>query len=511
MTGLIISGERRMTKAELAERAARAATAFSDLGIAENDTIALMLRNDFAFFEVTAAAALLGAYAVPLNWHSVTEEALYVLEDCGARLLVVHADLYPVIAAHLPAGVTAVLVPTPPEVAAAYGLAEEACQVPEDALQWSDWIEGRETWTGPPQALRSSMIYTSGTTGRPKGVRRQPASPEDAARIAAAVPPGLGFRPGKEVRAVVTGPLYHSGPNSYCRLAMQLDGLMVLQPRFDAEELLSLIQEHRLSHMHVVPTMFLRLLKLPAEVRARYDVSTLEFVVHGGSPCAPEVKRRMIEWWGPVIGEYYGATETGIAIFCDSHQALAKPGTVGSTVPGGEVRIRGDDGEELPIGEIGEIYLRIAGYAGFTYHGKDEKRREIGWDDLVTVGDVGYLDEDGYLFLCDRKNDMVISGGVNIYPAEIEAALGSLAGVHDCAVFGIPHEEFGEQVCAYVEPEAGAKLSPDTVRQHLAERVAGFKIPRVIEFRSDLPREDSGKIFKRRLRDPYWQGTGRKI
>ena len=170
MTGLIISGERRMTKVELAGRAARAATAFSDLGIAENDTIALMLRNDFAFFEVTAAAALLGAYAVPLNWHSVTEEALYVLEDCGARLLIVHADLYPVIAAHLPAGVTAVLVPTPPEVSAAYGLAEEACQVPEVALQWSDWIEGRETWTGPPQALRSSMIYTSGTTGRPKGV-----------------------------------------------------------------------------------------------------------------------------------------------------------------------------------------------------------------------------------------------------------------------------------------------------------------------------------------------------
>jgi len=219
----------------------------------------------------------------------------------------------------------------------------------------------------------------------------------------------------------------------------------------------------------------------------------------------------MIDWWGPVIGEYYGATETGIVIFNDSRQALAKPGTVGTPIRGGEVRIRGDDGNEVGVGEIGEIYLRIASYPDFTYHGKDDKRREIGWNDLVTVGDMGYLDEDGYLFLCDRKNDMVISGGVNIYPAEIEAALGSLAGVHDCAVFGIPHEDFGEELCAYVEPEAGAKLSAQAVRQHLGEHVAAFKIPKIIEFRSNLPREDSGKIFKRRLRDPYWQDTGRNI
>jgi long-chain acyl-CoA synthetase len=511
MAGLIISGERQMTQAELAERAAAAATAFSGLGIGENDTIALMLRNDFAFFEVAAAAALLGAYAVPLNWHSVTEEALYVLKDCGARVLIVHADLYPVIAAHLPAGVTPLLVPSPPEVAAAYGLAEEACQVPEDALRWSDWIADREPWTGPPQALRSNMIYTSGTTGRPKGVRRQPASPENTVRIAETVALGFGFRPGKEVRVVITGPMYHSAPNTYGLRAAQQEGLVVLQPRFDAEDLLRLIDAHRLTHMHVVPTMFIRLLKLPAEVRERYDVSSLEFVVHGAAPCPAEVKKSMIDWWGPVIGEYYGATETGIVIFNDSRQALAKPGTVGTPIRGGEVRIRGDDGNEVGVGEIGEIYLRIASYPDFTYHGKDDKRREIGWNDLVTVGDMGYLDEDGYLFLCDRKNDMVISGGVNIYPAEIEAALGSLAGVHDCAVFGIPHENFGEELCAYVEPEAGAKLSAQAVRQHLGEHVAAFKIPKIIEFRSNLPREDSGKIFKRRLRDPYWQDTGRNI
>ncbi len=511
MAGLIISGERQLTQDELAQRAASAATAFSDLGIGENDTIAMMLRNDFALFEVAAAAALLGAYAVPINWHSVTEEALYMLEDCGARVIVMHADLYPVLAGDLPAGVTALLVPTPPEVTAAYGLAAEACVLPPGTLDWNAWSSGHEPWSGPLQRLRANIIYTSGTTGRPKGVRRRPATPENAARITETVAHGFGFLPGQEIRAAITGPMYHSAPNSYGLRAVQQPGLVVLQPRFDAEELLRLIDIHRLSHMHMVPTMFMRLLKLPAEVRSRYDVSSLEFVVHGAAPCPPEVKRRMIDWWGPVIGEYYGATETGIVIFNDSRQALAKPGTVGTPIRGGEVRIRGDDGNEVGVGEIGEIYLRIASYPDFTYHGKDDKRREIGWNDLVTVGDMGYLDEDGYLFLCDRKNDMVISGGVNIYPAEIEAALGSLAGVHDCAVFGIPHENFGEELCAYVEPEAGAKLSAQAVRQHLGEHVAAFKIPKIIEFRSNLPREDSGKIFKRRLRDPYWQDTGRNI
>ena len=219
----------------------------------------------------------------------------------------------------------------------------------------------------------------------------------------------------------------------------------------------------------------------------------------------------MIEWWGPVIYEYYGATETGGVVFHGSEEALAKPGTVGRPIEGGHVRIYDDDGKQLAAGEIGEVYLAIDGMPDFTYNGLDDKRQEIGRDGMVTVGDVGYLDEDGYLFLCDRKKDMVISGGVNIYPAEIENVLIDMPAVHDCAVFGIPDEEFGEALCAFVEPVKGAQVSEGEIRSYLAERLARYKVPRAIEFRSELPREDSGKIFKRKLRAPFWEESGRQI
>ena len=219
----------------------------------------------------------------------------------------------------------------------------------------------------------------------------------------------------------------------------------------------------------------------------------------------------MIDWWGPVVTEYYGATEMGVATFHTAEEALRKPGTVGRPLTGATVKILGDAGRELPRGGIGEVYYWLHGMPDFTYHGLSEKRREIERDGLVSVGDIGYLDEDGYLFLCDRKRDMVISGGVNIYPAEIEGALLALPGVRDCAVFGIPHEEFGETLCACIEPEAGAVLDEPMVRSFLHERLASFKVPRVIRFESDLPREDSGKIMKRKLRDAYWEATGRRI
>jgi long-chain acyl-CoA synthetase len=220
----------------------------------------------------------------------------------------------------------------------------------------------------------------------------------------------------------------------------------------------------------------------------------------------------MIDWWGPVITEYYGGTETGFVTFHTTEEALRKPGTVGRPLPGVIIRVYDDDGRELPAGEIGEVYSWLdVGELNFTYHGMPEQRAEIERNGVVSIGDVGYLDEDGYLFLCDRKRDMVISAGVNIYPAEIEAALLEMAGVRDCAVFGIPHEEFGETVCAYVEPEPDAALEEAAVRAFLSERLADFKVPRVIQFETGLPREDSGKIMKRKLRDPYWEATGRRI
>jgi long-chain acyl-CoA synthetase len=246
-------------------------------------------------------------------------------------------------------------------------------------------------------------------------------------------------------------------------------------------------------------------------VKRRHDLSSLRWVTHGAAPCAPAVKRQMIEWWGPVINEYYGATETGIVVWHNSEEALRKPGTVGHVVPGALLRIVDEEGRDVKQGEVGEIYLKGPHLSEFTYNNDDAKRREVGLGELVTVGDVGYQDADGYIFLCDRKRDMIISGGVNIYPAEIESVLIQMPGVRDCAVFGIPDEEFGEQICAHVEPQAGAELQASDVRAYLGGHLARYKVPKVVEFSAALPREDSGKIFKRKLRAPYWEKMGRSI
>jgi long-chain acyl-CoA synthetase len=282
-------------------------------------------------------------------------------------------------------------------------------------------------------------------------------------------------------------------------------------PRFDAEEFLRVVETEKIDTIFMVPTMFIRLMKLPEDVRRKYDMSSLRHVIHAAAPCPADVKRAMIEWWGPIIYEFYGSTESGAVTFATSEDALKKPGTVGKISPGAELRFIGDDGKELPQGEIGEIYSRIADNPDFTYHNKPEKRTEIDRAGFITSGDVGYIDADGYVFICDRKRDMVISGGVNIYPAEIEAALHAIPGVHDCAVFGIPDAEFGEALMAVVEPQPGVTLDIASVRAQLKVSLADYKVPKHIEIQSNLPREDSGKIFKRRLRDPYWERAGRRI
>jgi long-chain acyl-CoA synthetase len=511
MDGRIISGGRALGQQELFARAARAASGFDSLGIGENGAVAMVLRNDFAFFEAAMGAALVGAYAVPVNWHFKADEAGYIIADCGAKAVVVHADLLPQIEDGIPAGVDVFVVPTPPEIRAAYGIPESAGRVPPGKTAWSEWIARHEPWSQPPRAARTNMIYTSGTTGRPKGVRRQPATPEMQAAMARMVSRIFDIRPGEGIRTVVTGPVYHSAPNLYALSAARDGGLVILQPRFDAEELLQLVDQHRITHLHMVPTMFVRLLKLPQDVRRKYDLSSLKFVVHAAAPCSPAVKKEMIEWWGPIINEYYGGTETGGAVFHTGPEALKKPGTVGRPIEGATVKIFDASGKTLGPGEIGEVFLRIGGFPDFTYNGMDEKRREVERAGLITCGDVGYIDEDGYLFLCDRVRDMVISGGVNIYPAEIEGVLVTMPGVADCAVFGIPDEEYGEQLCAHVQPQDGARLTAEDVRSFLRGHMANYKVPKVVEFASELPREDSGKIFKRKLRAPYWEKTGRQI
>jgi long-chain acyl-CoA synthetase len=286
---------------------------------------------------------------------------------------------------------------------------------------------------------------------------------------------------------------------------------MVLMPRFDPVALLELIEAQRIDTMFMVPTMFIRLIKLPEVIRRRYDLSSLRFIIHAAAPCPAEVKQAMIDWWGPVIHEFYGSTESSAVTFASSADTLEKPGTVGRAVAGAELRILDERGALLPAGEVGEIFTRFAELPDFTYHNRPDERVVIERDGFITSGDVGYLDADGYLFLCDRKRDMVISGGVNIYPAEIEAQLLRIAGVKDCAVFGIPDAEFGEKLMAVVVPVEGRSLTAADLQAELARHLAGYKVPRLIEIARDLPREDSGKIFKRRLREPYWRAVGRRI
>ncbi|MDP2329689.1 MAG: acyl-CoA synthetase [Reyranella sp.] len=511
MTPGVTAGRRFRSWADIQANAARGASGLAALGVGEDDSVALMLRNDFATFEVNMAAGQLGAYAVPINWHFTPEEADYILRDSGAKVLVAHTDLLAQIAPGIPAGVKVMAVPTPEEIAVAYNVPAERRTALAGVGLWQDFVAASAPHSAPPKLARGSMIYTSGTTGRPKGVRRKPSTPEQQAAGAQEAATFWGLKSDPAIVVLMNGPMYHSAPAAYGMASARLGLNVVLQPRFEAEDMLRLIERHGVSHMHIVPTMFVRLLRLPGPVRQRYDVSSLRFVTHGAAPCAPAVKRQMIEWWGPVVYEYYGATETGVVVWHGSDDALRKPGTVGRVVPGGILRIVDEQGRDVKQGDVGEIYVRGPHLSEFTYNNDDAKRREIALGNLVTVGDIGYMDADGFLFLCDRKRDMIISGGVNIYPAEIESVLIQMPGVRDCAVFGIPDEEFGEQICAHVEPMAGAAIDAIAVRAWLGEHLARYKVPKVVEFDAALPREDSGKIFKRKLRAPYWEKVGRSI
>jgi long-chain acyl-CoA synthetase len=505
----IISGERRRGHAEVADRAARMAGGFEGIGVKQGDSVCILMRNDIAFIEAAYGAMQLGAYAVPVNWHFKPEEIRYILEDSGTRVLVAHADMLHQLRGAVPNGVTVLSVPTPPEILGHYKIDPDHLATPDFAVDLETWLQAQRPYDGPARPQPANMIYTSGTTGHPKGVRRHAPTPEQstsAERMRAMI---YGLRPG--ARALLPGPLYHSAPNSFGLRAGRLGGALVLMPRFDPEEFLRLVEAEKIDTIFMVPTMFIRLMKLPEAVRRKYDMSSLHHVIHAAAPCPADVKRAMIEWWGPVIYEFYGSTESGAVTFANSEDALKKPGTVGKIAPGAELRFIGEDGKILPQGEIGEIYSKIAGNPDFTYHNKPEKRAEIDRDGFITSGDVGYIDADGYVFICDRKRDMVISGGVNIYPAEIEAALHALPGVHDCAVFGIPDEEFGEALMAVVEPQAGLTLDIADIRAQLKTSLADYKVPKHVEILKDLPREDSGKIFKRRLRDPYWERAGRRI
>ena len=506
-------GERILDMSVFHSRVLKVASGYQSLAVRPGDAVALFLRNDFCFFEASYAASAIGAYAVPINWHCTHSELCYLLEDARPQVLVAHSDLINRVPEAIQFAVRykihILIVRTPIELQQSYRIPETDC-VPQGRFSsWDDWLQQFDELSSLHNEVIQSMFYTSGTTAAPKGVRRLP-QPRAGAEILGAVRDRIfGLKPG--IRALVPGPLYHSAPNSFSMRALRQASRLILMPRFEAEAFLGLVQEHQITNAFMVPTMLVRLLKLRHSVRQRYDISSLQYVMIAAAPCPIEVKAAMIKWWGPIIHEFYGSTELGYMTACNSSEALAKPGTVGRVVDGATVKALDAEGHEVVTGKTGELYGRLKSFPDFTYNNKPEARAEVDRDGLVTCGDVGYFDHDGYLFLCDRARDMVISGGVNIYPAEIEAVLVSMPGVSDCAVFGIPDEEFGEQLMAVIQPTAGNPINEAEVSAYLRERISGYKIPRKFDFCVDLPREDSGKIFKRRLRDPYWLDERRKI
>jgi long-chain acyl-CoA synthetase len=508
-------GERTDARSVVADRAARAATGLKALGVQPGDAIAMVLRNDFPFLEATVAAGLVGAYVTPVNWHNTAEEAGYVLSDCGAKVIIIHSDLLRKMEAGLPGKAKLLQVPTPPEIAADYQINPEDAAPVRGVETWADWLAGFTPAVDEGVTPPGSMIYTSGTTGRPKGVRRRPPTPEQTERTQNMLNAVCGFLPWadapEEMRILLSGPIYHSTPNAWLGVFYGRGANIVVASKFDAEQMLANVERYAITHLLAVPTMFVRLLRLPDEIKRKYDLSSLKFVMHGAAPCPVHVKREMIAWWGPVIHEHYGGTETGAVTYLDSQAWLAHPGSVGKPLDYVRLSVLDEAGEEAKPGGTGEIVAWHQHYPDFTYHGDDAKRRRAQKQGLFSLGDVGYLDPDGYLYLCGRASDMIISGGVNIYPAEIEAEILKLAGVADAAVFGIPDEEFGEQICAVIQPRPGFTLDAEQAKADLRKTLAGYKVPRTVQFSDTLPREDSGKIFKRKLRDPYWEKAGRSI
>lgn len=497
MQPTIVFQSQTITAEAFGQRVMRSAAALKAAGVGDGDVVALLMRNSPEAIELMLAARHLGAQWCPVNWHFLTDEVQYILNNSRAKVLLGDAAL----------------------LKALTGLDSSHIQVwsirgagsadPSDWPAWEALRDASPPLADPPAPARGAMFYTSGTTGRPKGIVRQPFTAQQA--TANATMRRMAYGAQAEMRALLNAPWYHSAPNGYALGIAQDSGTLYIEERFDAERTLQLIQEHRLTHAYLVPTMYVRMLALPADTRARYDISSMRFVSSTGSPCAPDIKRAMIQWWGPVIHECYGASELGYMTLLTSEQALRKPGSAGPPMPGVAMKILDEAGVEQPAGKAGLIYIDQPATPDFSYIGNAESRAKMERAGLKTMGDVGYLDEDGFLFIVDRLADMVISGGVNIYPVEIEHALQSMPGVADCAVFGIPDEEFGEALAAAVQPARGAALTAESISTWLRERISGYKVPRVIALHDELPREDTGKIFKRKLRDPYWAGRTRRV
>jgi long-chain acyl-CoA synthetase len=496
----VMAGSGRVvTYRQLDEGSNRCAQLFRSLGLTTGDSIALCMENHPRFFEITWAAQRSGLYYTPISSRLTPAEMEYIIGDCGARVFITSAykrDAAAELSDRICGVRTRLMIDGTIPGYASY---EEAVAA-QPAVPVPDELEGQD------------MLYSSGTTGRPKGVKfpltNQPAG----------TPPALLqlmkflYNSDADTVYLSPAPLYHAAPLRFCMSVHRIGGTAMVMEKFDPVEYLHLIERYRVTHSQLVPTMFVRMLKLPEAERRRYDLSSLRVAVHAAAPCPIQVKEQMIEWWGPVLHEYYAGTEGNGFTAITSAEWLQHRGSVGRALLG-EIHIVDDEGNELPAGEVGTIYF--AGGARFEYHNDPAKtagsRNAQGWS---TLGDIGYLDADGYLYLTDRKANMIISGGVNIYPQEAENLLITHPKVADVAVFGVPNPDLGEEVKAVVQPVDMADTGPELERELIAfcqQALAKFKCPRSIDFEAELPRHPTGKLYKRLLKDRYWQGHATRI
>ncbi|MFF3641275.1 acyl-CoA synthetase [Streptomyces sp. NPDC002564] len=484
-------GTRTLTYGRLEERSLRLAVHLRSVGLRRGDHLALLCDNDPRALEVYWAAMRSGLYLTAVNHHLSADEAAYIVRDCGAGALIVSGSLTALgVRVRETAGGPALVL----------GLDDGTYEKALDAAS-----------PVPPdrQPLGADMLYSSGTTGRPKGVR--PALPEGDVRTrpttyTVVFQTMYGF--GEDTVYLCPAPIYHAAPLRFCGVVTALGGTVVLMESFDAEAALAAVERHRVTHSQWVPTMFVRMLKLPPEVRERYDVSSTKVAIHAAAPCPVEVKRRMMEWWGPVLYEYYSSTEGNGITFISPEEWLSKPGSVGRDGFLGTLRICDDEGRVLPPGETGTVYFE-RDETPFRYHGDEARTRAAQHPDhpnWTTTGDIGHVDEDGYLFLTDRKAFMIISGGVNVYPQEAEDVLVMHPAVADVAVIGVPDAEMGESVKAIVQVEPGIAPGPGLERELVdfaRARLAHYKAPRSVDFTDALPRTPTGKLAKSRLRASY--------
>lgn len=498
---IVEPGLRTLTYGELLSRVDQVSHALRAAGLGHEDVVASMLPNRREYHELRLATGQTGLYFTPISHHLTAPEMAYILRDSGARLLVVDASLADVVQAAL-----AEAGGIPPERVV---VVDAGDRIPGWAgHDYEDWL-GRFGTAAPAGLTAGDYLgYTSGTTGRPKAVRKPlTGRPPGLSPTVVGFMGRLGIRPGREVH-LVGSPLYHAAPGTFSTIALGLGHTVVITERPRPAELLALIEEHRVSVLFTVPTVLGRWLRLPETIRTAHDLSSLVSVVHAGAPCPPEVKRACIDWLGPVVAEFYGATE-GSVTAVTAAEWLRKPGTVGHPIPGVQMHVLDEEGAERPPGEVGLVYYRPA--VPVSYLNAPEKTAAASRGDLITTGDLGHVDDDGWLFLADRRTDLILSGGVNIYPAEVEGALAGSPDVADVVVIGVPDDDWGQRVVAVVQLEEGAgdaTAAVPRIEAHARRVLAGFKVPREFRLVDQLPRTETGKVQRQRIRAEYEASAG---